>query len=64
MKKIVVAKIPKELQHYADWVFIKTGIPQEETIKRVIEGCKIFIVRNEERSSTRRGDGSQLLGSH
>ena len=34
-------KIPKELKHYADWVFIKTGIPQEETIKRVIEGCKI-----------------------
>ena len=42
-KKKIKCLIPKELQHYADWVFIKTGIPQEETIKRVIEDCKIFI---------------------
>jgi hypothetical protein len=36
-------KIPKELKHYADWVFVMNGTPQEETIERVIEGCKIFI---------------------
>jgi len=36
-------KIPKELKEYADRVFLIKGIPQEETIKRVIEGCKIFI---------------------
>jgi len=35
-------KIPEELKEYADRVFVARGIPQEETIKRVIEGCKIF----------------------
>ena len=34
--------IPKELKEYADRVFVARGIPQEETIKRVIKGCKIF----------------------
>jgi hypothetical protein len=33
-------KIPKELHHYADWVFIKTGIPQEETIKELLKVAK------------------------
>jgi len=32
----------KSLRNYADWVFFKTGIPQEQTIQRVIEGFKIF----------------------
>ena len=36
-------KIPKSLREYADRVFVQTGIPQEKTIKRVIEGCKIFM---------------------
>jgi len=41
-------KIPKELKEYADWVFVTKGTPQEETIKRVIEGCKIFIEKTKE----------------